>query len=354
MPGTSTRPVPARDLDHVLEHTRGLWDELRGAQIFVTGGGGFFGRWMLETFLRANDELRLEAEATVLARDPAGFAQGASHVAGHPAVNLLAGDVRSFEFPSAACTHVLHMATETDLGRTSTASSETAFEGTSRVLAFAAASHARAVLLTSSGAVYGPQPADLQGFDEDYPGTPMADDPGADYALGKRTAESLCVTAATETTLQAKIARCFAFVGPLLPLDRNFAIGNFIRDAMLGDRIEVAGDGSARRSYMYAADLAIWLWTILVRGASARPYNVGSETELSIAQLATLVGDLLRPGIPVHIQGTPVADGRPKRYVPSTARAASELDLRVHVGLAEAIARTADWYSTEPTARPEA
>src|SRR5688500_2507913 len=112
MPGISLRPLPARALDHVLAHSAGVWVELRYARLFVTGGTGFFGRWMLESFLRANEELELRAEATVLTRDPSMFVRAAPHVAEHPAVNLLRGDVRSFEFLPTACTHVLHMATE--------------------------------------------------------------------------------------------------------------------------------------------------------------------------------------------------------------------------------------------------
>jgi len=344
MPGISSQPLPASDLDHVLEHTQGVWEELRGARLFVTGGTGFFGRWMLETLLRANDDLGLDGEATLLTRNPSAFAAAAPHIAGHPAVKLLGGDVTSFEFPSIACTHVLHMATETALAGSRSSSFDTALRGTSRVLEFAAGSGVRSLLLTSSGAVYGTQPPDCERLDEEFQGAPRADDLSAGYAHGKRAAEFLCSVAAAETDLLVKIARCFAFVGPLLPLDLNFAIGNFIRDAELKDRIEVAGDGTPRRSYLYAADLAIWLWTILASGESGRPYNVGSEADLSIAELARLVADVLNPGIRVQIQGTPVTDAPPKRYVPSTARAAAELGLHTLVDLHDAIRRTADWH----------
>ncbi|MEO7294572.1 MAG: NAD(P)-dependent oxidoreductase, partial [Candidatus Limnocylindria bacterium] len=94
--------------------------------MFVTGGTRFFGRWMLMSILRANEQFDLGAEATVLTRDPSVFVRAAPHVAEHPAVNLLGGDVRSFEFPSTARTHVLHMATETERGESRSASFETA------------------------------------------------------------------------------------------------------------------------------------------------------------------------------------------------------------------------------------
>jgi dTDP-glucose 4,6-dehydratase len=336
--------LPARDLDHVLEHTVGLWEDLRGGRLFVTGGTGFVGRWMLETFLRANDELGLGAEAVVLTRDPSAAANGAPHVARHAGVALHVGDVASFAFPTRECTHVLHLATETALERSATASFRTAVDGTSRVLDFASAGGVRKLLLTSSGAVYGAQPPDCERVTEEYAGAPRPEDASAGYAHGKRAAEFLSSVAAAQTGLEVKIARCFAFVGPLLPLDANFAIGNFIRDAEGNDRIQVSGDGTPRRSYLYAADLAIWLWTILFKGESGRPYNVGSEAELSIGDLAGLVATVLMSDSAVHIAEKPLAGAPPKRYVPSTVRAARELHLRTLVDLPDAIGRTADWY----------
>jgi nucleoside-diphosphate-sugar epimerase len=349
MPGSSPRPLPARDLDHVLEHTQGLWEELRRGRLFVTGGTGFFGRWMLESFIRATDELDLGAEAIVLTRDPRRFAAAAPHVAEHPAIALHTGDVRSFADPPVECTHILHMATDTALGASATASFETAVEGTRRVLSLAARRGVTKLLLTSSGAVYGPQPPDCERLSEEYVGAPRADDVSAGYAHGKRAAEFLCSAAAAQTELQAKIARCFAFVGPLLPLDANFAIGNFIRDALYGDRIEVTGDGTARRSYLYAADLAVWLWTILFSGQSGRPYNVGSDEDLCISDLAHLVAEVLRPDIPVRITQAATAGALPARYVPATTRAARELQLHRAVALDDAVSRTAEWYLAGPT-----
>ena len=351
MPGSRTRSLPVRDLEHILEHTQGLWEELRGGRLFVTGGTGFFGRWMLESFFKANDELSLGAEAVVLTRDPRRFANAAPHVAGHVAITLQTGDVTSFDDPPLECTHVLHMATETALAASATASFEAAVKGTQRVLGFAARRGVRKLLLTSSGAVYGTQPPDCERLSEEYIGAPHPEDVSAGYAHGKRAAEFLCSVAAAQTELQAKIARCFAFVGPLLPLDANYAVGNFIRDALYRDRIEVTGDGTPRRSYLYAADLAAWLWTILFRGESGRPYNVGSEADLSIFDLALLVAGVLRPGIPVHVAEIPTAGALPSRYVPATTRAARELNLHSRVDLDDAVLRTAQWYLAGPTPR---
>ena len=351
MPGSSTTPLPSLDLDHIMEHTQGLWEDLRGGRVFVTGGTGFFGRWMLESFLKANDELGLDAELVMLTRDPHRFAEAAPHVTGHAAVTLHPGDVRTFDLPDFEYTHVLHMATEAGPGLSPSASFRTAIAGTERVLAFAALRGARKLLLTSSGAVYGPQPPDCERLTEEYLGAPRPEDVSVGYGHGKRAAEYLCSVAAAETGLQAKIARCFAFVGPMLPLDANFAIGNFIRDALYRDRIEVTGDGTARRSYLYAADLAIWLWTILFKGKSGRPYNVGSEADLSISDLAGVVARVVRPNIPLRIADPPVAGTLPARYVPSTARAARELGVQSCIALDEGVLRTANWYTAGPTRR---
>ena len=68
-------------------------------------------------------------------------------------------------------------------------------------------------------------------------------------------------------------------------LDQGFAIEGFIRCALASQPIAIRGDPSTIRSYLYAADLAVWTWTILSRAAPLRPYNVGSDKAISLGAL---------------------------------------------------------------------
>lgn len=334
----------AADLDHVLAHTAGLWEELRGRRIFITGGTGFFGCWLLESFAWANDKLGLNASALVLTRNLKSFATKMPHLAGRSDLIFLEGDVRDFSFPGGKFDFIIHA------GATSSASVEplemfdTIVRGTRRMLEFAATHQTRKLLFTSSGAIYGRQPPELAHISENFSGAPDPLDPASAYAEGKRAAELLCAIMGRKHGFEITIARCFAFVGPHLPLDAHFAIGNFIRDGLKGGSIQVNGDGTPFRSYLYAADLAVWLWTILFRGKSCQPYNVGSEESLTISQVADAVAAAFMPARKVVIEKRPAPGVAAQRYVPCTKLARTELGLQTRISLSAAIQRTISWH----------
>jgi nucleoside-diphosphate-sugar epimerase len=340
-------PVASHDLELVLERTAPLWDDARGLRIFLTGGTGFFGCWLVESFCHINRALQLDAQLVVLTRNRAAFTAKCPHLVGDPAVTLHAGDVRSFEFPTGSFEFVLHAATATDprvLSADPVDAFSTIVTGTERVLAFAAACGTSRFLLTSSGAVYGKQPPDLAHVPETFLGGPDPLSPTSVYAGGKRTAELLCAIHAQKAGLACAIARCWAFCGPHLPLDQHFAIGNFIGDVLAGRPIRIQGDGTPRRSYLYAADLAIWLWTMLFRAPSLVPINVGSANDVSILELAQTVAAALRPETEIQVALTPDPNAAPLRYVPSVDRARELLALAPTVSLEESIRRTAAWH----------
>ncbi len=339
------RRISDQDLELIAAATAGLWEEMRGQHLFLTGGTGFFGCWLVESFCHVNRALGLGAQATVLTRDPAKFAAKAPHLANDPAITLHTGDVRDFASPAGEFGYVIHAATET-IGKQEPAELlATIVQGTARTLEFARQHGAQKFLLTSSGAVYGRQPAEMTHVPESYVG---ALDAGNTYGEGKRASEALCVEAQQNgAAFEAKIARCWAFVGPHLPLDAHFAVGNFIGDVLAGRPIAIGGDGTPRRSYLYAADLAVWLWTMLFRGPGMTPINVGSSQDVSIRELAEIVAKTLAPGTMIEVARQAVAGAAPARYVPSVKRAEELLGLRETVGLEEAIRRTAAWYRGE-------
>jgi dTDP-glucose 4,6-dehydratase len=213
-------------------------------------------------------------------------------------------------------------------------------DGTRNILDLAVATGARRFLLTSSGAIYGPQPADLAAIPEDWPGSPVLAEPSTAYGQAKRAAEHLCALVGEQHGLETVVARCFAFVGPDLPLNVHFAIGNFICDALTADAITVAGDGTPLRTYLDQSDLAHWLFTLLELGRPGQAYNVGSDEVISIADLAHLVRDILAPDTPVRILGQPDPGAARNRYVPDISKARQQLGLSVTVPIVDAIRST--------------
>lgn len=338
--------LPEDDLKHIWDKASCCLSELADSRIFITGGTGFFGHWLLESIGYANEFFDTNIHVVILTRNIKSFIAKSPQFAHLPWLHFLEGDIRLFDFPTADFTHVIHAATDAsaDLNQNQPLLMlNTIVEGTRRILEFAVHAKAKQFLLTSSGAVYGRQPTTLEKIFETYTGAPDPLNSSSAYAIGKLTAEHLAVLYSQQYQFNVKIARCFAFVGPYLPLKTHFAIGNFIANAINHETIHVAGDGSPYRSYLYASDLTVWLWTILCFGVSGRAYNVGSSQAINIAELADLIANHIHPKLDVMIAKQRDPHVLSERYVPDTQRAQQELKLKQWVDLPTAINRTILW-----------
>ena len=298
------------------------------SRVFVTGGTGFFGKSILD-YLKRHPDFRAGDEWTILSRDPERFKARNSALLDHGRkIGFVAGDVRDFR-TEGAYDEIIHAATAAVTTLADEEMTSTIVDGTRHVLEFAKTCGAKKILLTSSGAVYGPRTAAVGEAETCRPVTA--------YGKGKLEAERMCAASG----LDAKIARCFAFVGPHLNRDIHYAVGNFIRDSLADAPIVIRGDGTPRRSYLYADDLVEWLFAILDRGVSGRPYNVGSPEGMSIRRVAERVRTALERGNAIRVLGVPTPGVAPSVYVPEVARAADELGLRVTVGFEDAVRRSA-------------
>ena len=197
------------------------------------------------------------------------------------------------------------------------------------------------VLFASSGAVYGGGEGSGVKISEDSLIAPSTSRPGMAYAEGKRVAEMLFYEAERNGLLAPIIARLFSFSGPGLPLDRHFAIGNFVRDAINDQHIIIRGDGTSIRSYLDSRDMAHWLIRSLGFDAPSFALHIGSDTPISISELADLVASrykyLTGSSCAVSIMGMKsVLDGF-DNYVPSTERTLRYLGVETIFPLSESI-----------------
>lgn len=308
-------------------------------RILLTGGTGFFGRALLRHFIASG--IGAESSLWVLSREPHRFQAAHPDLASSEQISFVQGDIQVREsLPwNQSFTHILHAATDSTHGPQLTPLHRfrQIADGTSHILDLAVATGASRFLLTSSGGIYGSQPPNLEAIPEDWPGSPPLDEPAAAYCQAKRTAEHLCALYRDAYGLQTVVARCFSFVGPDLPLDVHFAIGNFIRDALNAERITVFGDGTPLRTYLDQRDLAHWLWTLLLEGLDGEAYNVGSDYVISLGELAYLVADLIAPEKPVEILGMPPPSSARNRYIPNISKIKIMHGMRVRVCLKEAI-----------------
>lgn len=334
-----------QDLKNIVDACGDDFRKLSSANIFITGGTGFIGCWMLEAIRYSNLTLKTNIHASILTRSVANFKNKASHLADYGLFNFIEGDVSDFTSPAQSYSHLIHAATDAsaDLNENNPLQMfSTVLQGTKRTLDFAVEKKIGNVLFLSSGAVYGQQPWEMKNVPESWLGGPNCVDPRATYAEGKRAAEMLCAIYMKQFGLKISIARIFALLGPYLSLGIHFAAGNFIRDAMSMKKVVVNGDGLPCRSYLYASDLTIWLFKMLASGRQLPPLNIGSDELISVGDLAKKVSFLLGTG-EYEIMAKPDIGWNPGIYVPSTELAYKELGLKKTVSLDQAIMRTAIW-----------
>jgi len=338
----AARLLLADDASAAAQHASSAFRFFDGATVLITGGTGFVGSWLLEALVAATDQLPVQIKAVVLTRSASRFMRERPHLAAR--VTLVEGDVRNELTLPVSIDAIIHAASETNVDLTSPPPSryfDVAVRGAASVSSAARRYGAKSVLNISSGAAYAASALARGPVSEDVDNAPLTTDLTAAYGNAKRAAEGMLSTLA-DGDIRLVISRLFAFVGPYLPLRSGYAIGNFIADALSDKPIIVCGDGSPIRTYLYAADMAAWLWTLLAFGQANRIYNVGSEHQTSIAELANTVSSVLG-GAPVAIMRRPQVGAQAACYVPSTSRIRLELGMRETVGLEEGVRRTARW-----------
>lgn len=310
------------------------------ASLLIIGGSGFFGKSILDAYIRGVLDQWSVDSISIIARNAQKLKTTYPELIGN-SIKLINCDIGSCkELPFAD--YVIHAAASAD-ARNYTSQphieKENIQAATYNYCELAKKYHRNSrIVYCSTGAVYGQQPEKMEYISEEYRGGDISEmEPlKRDYALAKLEAEK-AIQELGGNGAKVTIARCFAFVGKYLPRDKHFAIGNFIEDCLRGRDIRINASNEVIRSYMYADDLVEWLLTIAnSANESAEIYNVGSDEAISLFDLGIKMGTLYGVGV----ISKSVKSKKIDRYVPSVNKAKIKLGLKVRHSLYQSIDKT--------------
>ena len=321
--------------------TASLDKSLEKQSVLITGATGFVGRNLLESLTKTESYKSGSLKLTCVTRDANKFfSQWPTEKS---RLKVLEWDIRKpLTERQPPFDYVFHLAGENRTihdSRQAKVVLDTSILGTQNLLRATATEKINApkIIIASSGAVYETSQNQKQGFREPSEISEKFIEGGDPYRSGKSRAEAICKQFLEESNTQIVVARMFTFVGPHIPLNLNFAIGNFFQDCLLNRAITINSNGKSIRSYQFAADMANWLVTILIRGKNANIYNVGSSEQVSISDLANRICNVLENKHGVKILGDQSLDPVSSFYVPNIEKAEKELGLTNSFSLDESL-----------------
>jgi UDP-glucuronate decarboxylase len=141
--------------------------------------------------------------------------------------------------------------------------------------------------------------------------------------------------------LSIGVVRIFNTYGPRMDPFDGRVVSNFIRQALIGEKITIYGDGNQTRSFCYVSDMIDGIWR-LANSDLAGPVNIGNPVEYTILELAEEIRSLLGSGVDLVFEPLPVDD--PKRRKPDIGLAKSELGWEPKVPLREGLRKTVDYF----------
>lgn len=335
------------DADEVLERNASDLTSLKDQHLFITGGTGMLGKWILELIAILNDKNGMGIRVTILSRNPKSFFSAHPRLSNMPWLTLVEGDIRHLSELPRGISHIIHAAALTDrrqfASQPGAVADVNAF-GTMRLLRAAnLLEDIPKFILLSSGLVYGSQPWETPFIDETFAGALRSNDVNSVYAESKRFAETIAHCATSENKLPVVILRPFAFVGPYQSLELPWAVTDFIRDSLAGGPIRIMGDGTTVRSIMYASDFAHWVLAAAAVGRPRETYNIGSPEPIDLGSLANIITSLFNPS-PKICTGVGQAGHDSTRLVPDVSHAIHDLGVNITVPIEEAIRRSVAWH----------
>lgn len=325
--------LPKDDLEYIATHLSSIESHLKNKRIYISGATGFFGKWLVGSLDYLNQLNNLGIEIAVVTRDRNRAKQVLEGL--KTTIYFVEHDLssdREIPFDGKKIDLLIHAGTDSTWPQTQEQRDyqfRSIVVGTDRILQLASKAGVQRFLYVSSGAA-GTEAKSRAVHEKTY-------------AESKRQAELATQNWAHQFGKDSVIIRCFSFIGPYLPMDRHFAIGNFLAQAMAGKDIVVQSSGKSIRSYLYAADLVIWTLKLLTLGKTNSIYDVGSEEKMSIKDVGEIIQNEF-PQIELKILNQPSIEST---YLPAIGSALAEFSLPTPIDFRTSLKKTIYWLTDQ-------
>ena len=328
------------DITDILEELDLDWKNFKNSRILLLGGTGFIGQWVTSCFLEANNIHNLNLELVILTRSPIDAIRKNPH--------LVSKNVQLIELDLVKNTQLsldlgfnffIHGATDSTFSNAASESKpQSSIRGAQLILNSVNSSVFTRGIHLSSGAVFPRQMNSSVGQTESEIYEKL--DRLSEYGKAKYETENMFRSKSDSEWFQVANPRLFTFFGPGIPLDKHFAVGNFLRNAMNKEPIVVNGNPNTIRSYMYPTDLIVWIIKLLLNPSSST-LNFGSDIPITMADLATKINDVTgNKGIQFRGNSEPTSI-----YFPSTIKARQHLSVKQSIVFEEGIERWVNWLN---------
>jgi nucleoside-diphosphate-sugar epimerase len=328
------------DLEYISTKGENVFKKLAGQNILVIGATSFVGMWMTEAIIYADIKYNLGIKLTLISRNKEKTIERfGSHISSGKIVPIYKPLQAVNKEELEDIQQVVNLATLTDTtsGDLQLLDNISMFHNFWNLLE---SKKIENILFTSSGAVYGKNQESLTFLNEVDSNNFNNSYKNLGYGLGKLASEFLGFEWSKRDHINFKVARLFSFSGAFLPLDSSYVIGNFVKNVLNNEELLIKNPGNVYRSFLYGADLSLWLWTILVNGRNT-VYNVGSDKQITTIELANIVSEIYYSEIKVNVMEENI--GNDESYIPNIEKIKKELSVEIGYSLKESIIKMINW-----------
>lgn len=282
------------DINQIISSI-GDWSYFSGKTILVTGANGFIPSYIIYSLFALNDKiLSNPMKILALVRNEKKAKNKFKSLIQRSDFELIISDVSDAKFDEDMdiIIHAASQASPKYYGKDPVGTLKANTIGTYNMLEQAIKHNAKKFLFVSSGEVYGILDENIPTILEDYTGNVDITDVRSCYAESKRMGENMCVCFSHQYGIHTNMVRLSHTYGPGINLDDGRVFADFAKCAVKNENIVLNSDGSAKRGFLYITDMIIAMFKILLKAPSCEAYNISTETQTSILELAKIICEL--------------------------------------------------------------